>query len=469
MAAIIVQLKRLREAKRGPGKKDAKRGPQIVPLPNAGDVVLDASAYDEEVDDAVHAKRWTLLAAVDELVWGYQRAPRARPPGAGRARRSSRSRSGPAARSATSRATTAQGHGATALAVTRRYKRIFTGFGACFNYIFSVAAGARGRAPRAAAPAAGAPAPIARPTAQVELCWNMYAHWFWLFWGDGWNVFDFITVAVGWITEVGIELPGPLGMLRMVRALRVFRLFKRVKSLRKILEASRAVPGVANAFLIMLITMCIYAILAVDFFQAEGRDGVFHFESGATKLDAQRGLVAWANATGGATPRGARTSYCDARAVARVRRATRFWVDNFDGTGLIGDVPPGARGEWLAHHEKQVDGAGTYYTPRGNEWGHEYFGTFGKSLFTLFQVLTGDSWAEAIGRPLLEGWFPMSLDLDLPPPGSAPAPPAPAVAAPVARGAPAPAAAVDAELARVTAELAELKAAFASLEGDRRR
>ena len=91
--------------------------------------------------------------------------------------------------------------------------------------------------------------------------------------------------------------------------------------------------------------------------------------------------------------------------------ATRFWVDNFDGTGLIGDVPPGARGEWLAHHEKQVDGAGTYYTPRGNEWGHEYFGTFGKSLFTLFQVLTGDSWAEAIGRPLLEGWFPMSTAL----------------------------------------------------------
>ena len=91
--------------------------------------------------------------------------------------------------------------------------------------------------------------------------------------------------------------------------------------------------------------------------------------------------------------------------------ATRFWVDNFDGTGLIGDVPPGARGEWLAHHEKQVDGAGTYYTARGNEWGHEYFGTFGKSLFTLFQVLTGDSWAEAIGRPLLEGWFPMSTAL----------------------------------------------------------
>ncbi|KAH8068401.1 low voltage-gated calcium channel [Aureococcus anophagefferens] len=230
---------------------------------------------------------------------------------------------------------------------------------------------------------------------------HVRAPWFWLFWGDGWNVFDFITVAVGWITEVGIELPGPLGMLRMVRALRVFRLFKRVKSLRKILESlARAVPGVANAFLIMLITMCIYAILAVDFFQAEGRDGVFHFESGATKLDAQRGLLERREASAGRRVPPAVSG----------AGATRFWVDNFDGTGLIGDVTP-ARGEWLAHHEKQVDGAGTYYTPRGNEWGHEYFGTFGKSLFTLFQVLTGDSWAEAIGRPLLEGWFPMSTAL----------------------------------------------------------
>ncbi|KAH8054508.1 hypothetical protein JL722_8857 [Aureococcus anophagefferens] len=393
MAAIIVQLKRLREAKRGPGRR-TRSGPQIVPLPNAGDVVLDASAYDEEVDDAVHAKRWTLLAAVDELVWGYQRAP------APDLRAPARSVAPP--RRAEARviyanmkvqifvaclilanfivSATARTFGGSIVekqvwpsgqicdlkshdclkdtkcncrAVTRRYKRIFTGFGACFNYIFS-----------------------------VELCWNMYAHWFWLFWGDGWNVFDFITVAVGWITEVGIELPGPLGMLRMVRALRVFRLFKRVKSLRKILESlARAVPGVANAFLIMLITMCIYAILAVDFFQAEGRDGVFHFESGATKLDAQRGLVAWANATGGATPRGARTSYCDARGAG----ATRFWVDNRRHRASSATCRR-ARGEWLAHHEKQVDGAGTYYTPRGNEWGHEYFGTFGKSLFTLFQA-----------------------------------------------------------------------------------
>ena len=55
-------------------------------------------------------------------------------------------------------------------------------------------------------------------------------------------------------------------MLRIIRALRVFRIFKRVKSLRKILESVvRAIPGVINAFLIMLMVMCIYAMLAVDF------------------------------------------------------------------------------------------------------------------------------------------------------------------------------------------------------------
>jgi len=29
--------------------------------------------------------------------------------------------------------------------------------------------------------------------------------------------------------------------------------------------------------------------------------------------------------------------------------------------------------------------------------GYEYFGNFGKALFTMFQVLTGESWSEAIG------------------------------------------------------------------------
>ena len=37
----------------------------------------------------------------------------------------------------------------------------------------------------------------------------------------------------------------------------------------------------------------------------------------------------------------------------------------------------------------------------GARFGTAYFGNFLKSLYTLFQVLTGDSWSEAIGRPLM--------------------------------------------------------------------
>merc|ERR1712019_54343 len=34
-------------------------------------------------------------------------------------------------------------------------------------------------------------------------------------------------------------------------------------------------------------------------------------------------------------------------------------------------------------------------------FGDEYFGTFSRSLYTLFQILTGDSWSEAVVRPIL--------------------------------------------------------------------
>jgi len=37
------------------------------------------------------------------------------------------------------------------------------------------------------------------------------------------------------------------------------------------------------------------------------------------------------------------------------------------------------------------------------ERNEEYFGTFTRSLFTLFQVCTGDGWASDIARPLFHG------------------------------------------------------------------
>ena len=40
-------------------------------------------------------------------------------------------------------------------------------------------------------------------------------------------------------------------------------------------------------------------------------------------------------------------------------------------------------------------------TPRGLTYGEEYYSTFSRALFTLFQVLTGESWAEVVARPLV--------------------------------------------------------------------
>jgi len=44
-------------------------------------------------------------------------------------------------------------------------------------------------------------------------------------------------------------------------------------------------------------------------------------------------------------------------------------------------------------------------TPRGYVHGLEYYGTFMRALYTLFQVMTGESWSEAVARPLLFGLY----------------------------------------------------------------
>jgi len=145
-----------------------------------------------------------------------------------------------------------------------------------------------------------------------------------MFWKDGWNVFDFVVVSLGFLDLCRVDLPGPLSLLRMMRAFRVFRLFNRVESLKKILVSiARAVPGVLNAFMILLIVMSIYAIIGVSMFKYEYR----YIDSAGNQVE--------------------------------------------------------------------------YTSSRGNPYGDEYFGNFFKSLYTMFQVLTGESWSEAIARPLL--------------------------------------------------------------------
>lgn len=51
----------------------------------------------------------------------------------------------------------------------------------------------------------------------------------------------------------------------------------------------------------------------------------------------------------------------------------------------------------------QATGDSSFVTPRGYCAGHEYWGTFTKAIYTFFQVLTGESWSEAVARPAI--WF----------------------------------------------------------------
>lgn len=44
-----------------------------------------------------------------------------------------------------------------------------------------------------------------------------------------------------------------------------------------------------------------------------------------------------------------------------------------------------------------------FRTPRGRCAGPEYFGTFSRSLYSFFQVLTGESWSEWVARPAI--WY----------------------------------------------------------------
>merc|ERR1719353_602550 len=160
---------------------------------------------------------------------------------------------------------------------------------------------------------------------------NFYAHFFWTFW-SAWNIFDTVVVTIGVINLLKLPLPKAFSLLRMMRAFRVFRLFKRVKSLNKIIVAiACAVPGVMNAFLILTIIMCIYAILAVEFFRDVGVDCK---EPNFTELPG-------------------------------------YFV------GLL--------------------------SIRKFCMGNEYFGSFSKSIYTFFQVLTGESWSEMVARPVI--WY----------------------------------------------------------------
>merc|ERR1712007_91777 len=90
-----------------------------------------------------------------------------------------------------------------------------------------------------------------------------------------------------------------------------------------------------NAFIVMLVFYCIYAILAVELFRDFGEGGVY------------------------------------------------YTYDSRTGSSASNDA----------------------YSARGYVLGIEYYGDFMRALYTLFQVMTGESWSEAVVRPLVFGLY----------------------------------------------------------------
>lgn len=82
------------------------------------------------------------------------------------------------------------------------------------------------------------------------------------FWHSGWNVFDFLVVAVALVPGAG-----PWAVLRSLRVLRVLRLLTVIPSLRKVVAAFlHSIPGLAGVCAVMCIFFYTAGVLATRLF-----------------------------------------------------------------------------------------------------------------------------------------------------------------------------------------------------------
>ena len=92
----------------------------------------------------------------------------------------------------------------------------------------------------------------------VEITVKLFAYR-WRFFGDAWNVFDFIIVTIALIPS-----SGPLTVLRV---LRILRLVSMIPRLRMVVEALlRSIPGIASIAGLMVIVFYVFAVMATELF-----------------------------------------------------------------------------------------------------------------------------------------------------------------------------------------------------------
>ncbi len=82
------------------------------------------------------------------------------------------------------------------------------------------------------------------------------------FFKSGWNIFDFIIVAIAWMPTAG-----PLSVLRAMRILRVLRLISVVPQMRTVIGALfSALPGMGSIVAVLLLVFYIAAVMTTKLF-----------------------------------------------------------------------------------------------------------------------------------------------------------------------------------------------------------
>ena len=117
-----------------------------------------------------------------------------------------------------------------------------------------------------------------------ELLLNIYGHWFWPFFSSRWSWFDMIVVVMSVVDAVYMLAGGSgngLAVMRLLRIFRIVRIANKLENLRNILQANLCAMGpVSNAFLLFIVTVAIYSVIAVNLFSQQGAESDTEGEGG---------------------------------------------------------------------------------------------------------------------------------------------------------------------------------------------
>ena len=95
----------------------------------------------------------------------------------------------------------------------------------------------------------------------AEIALKLYAQRL-SFFRSGWNMFDFLIVAIAWVPA-----SGPLAVLRALRILRVLRLISVVPQMRRVISAiGHSIPGMVSVIGVLLLIFFVASVLVTKLF-----------------------------------------------------------------------------------------------------------------------------------------------------------------------------------------------------------